>query len=430
MSRPFLPVPGGKGVSSSGAALAFAWRVAGTLAEPGLRAMLRRRVGRGKELAERLPERRGIDGAQRPPGALIWLHAASVGETVSLLPVLDALRPGPASVLVTTGTVTSARLLAQRCPGVLHRFVPLDVPRWAARFLDHWRPDAAAFLESELWPNLLAACQARGVRLMLLNARLSVRSQAGWARAPRFARRVLGAFDAVWAQSDADAARLLALGARNVSSPGNLKFAAPALPADAAELARLSAALGDRPRWLAASTHPGEEAIAAAVHRRLLPGHPGLLTAIAPRHPDRGPGIAASLGAACRSAGEEPPHGGLWVADGLGELGLLYRLFPIVFVGKSLGGNAGGQNPLEPARLGCALAAGPAMANQAEAAAVLARAGGLATVADEAALAAWVDAGLRDPAGRAAAGHAAQAAASADADLPARAAAALLAMAG
>ena len=392
--------------------------------------MLRRRVGRGKEIAGRLPERFGIDPTPRPPGRLVWLHAASVGETVSMLPVLEALGAGPATVLVTTGTVASARLLLQRRPDALHRFVPLDVPRWVARFLDHWRPDAAAFLESELWPNLLAACQARGVPLMLLNGRLSARSQAGWARAPGFARRVVGAFDTVWAQSDADAARLSALGARAVTSPGNLKFAAPPLPADPAELARLAALLGDRPRWLAASTHPGEEAIAAAVHRRLLPRHPGLLTAIAPRHPDRGAALGADLAASRRGAGGDPPPGGLWIADGLGELGLLYRLFPAVFVGKSLVPGGGGQNPLEAARLGCALAAGPAMANQADAAALLDGCGGLHTVADEAALAAWVDAMLRDPAARATAGQAAQAVATADPGLPARAAAALLALAG
>jgi 3-deoxy-D-manno-octulosonic-acid transferase len=411
-------------------ALSVLWRGTGVLAEPVLRVMLRRRVRRGKELAERLPERRGIDPTPRPQGKLLWLHAASVGETVSVLPVLEALRDVPGvSVLVTTGTVTSARLLTQRCPGVLHRFVPLDVPRWVARFLDHWRPDAAAFVESELWPNLLAACQARGVPLMLLNARLSARSQAGWARAPGFAREVVGAFDQVWAQSAADAARLQALGARGVCAPGNLKLAAAPLPVDPQELARLQDQLGDRPRWLAASTHDGEEAIASAVHERLAPAHPGLLTVIVPRHPERGPAIAAQLGSPRRTDGAPPPASGVWIADTLGELGLMYRLCPIVFIGKSLAGD-GGQNPLEPARLGCAVAAGPHMANHAEAVEVLTQAGGLDRVPDVDGLAAWVDAMLRDPARRRAMGEAARTAASADVTLPQRAATALLAMAG
>ena len=406
------------------------WRAAATMAAPALRLMLRRRVARGKELAERLPERRGIDPTPRPPGRLIWLHAASVGETMSMLPVIALLRDAPGvTVLVTTGTLTSARLMAQRCPDVLHRFVPLDIPRWVARFLDHWRPDVAAFLESELWPGMLAACQARGVRMVLLNARMSVRSQAGWARVPRFAQALLGGFETVWAQSAADAARLASLGARNVLAPGNLKFAAPDLPADPAELARLRAVLGDRPTWLAASTHEGEEAIAASIHARLAPTHPGLVTMIAPRHPERGLALATMLGAPRRSAGQDPPDEGVWLADTLGELGLLYRLAPIVFVGKSLAG-AGGQNPLEPARLGCAIAAGPAMANHGEAVAALEAAGALFRAPDEAALAAWVDAMLRDAAARSRMGEAARAAARADADLPARAAALLLSMAG
>ena len=413
-----------------GRLLAWGWHGAATLLAPGLRLMLRLRVRRGKELPERLAERRGIDPTPRPAGRLIWLHAASVGETVSMLPVLDALCQGGVSVLVTTGTVTSARLLMERRPGVLHRFVPLDVPRWVERFLDHWRPDAVAFLESEIWPNLLDLLRRREVQVMLLNARFSVRSQAGWARAPRFAGRVLSAFDAVWAQSDADAARLRSLGASAVSSPGNLKFAARPLPADPLELARLQALIGDSPRWLAANTHPGEEAIVAAIHRQLAPSHPGLLTAIAPRHPDRGPALAVEFNAPRRGEGADPPSGGLWIADQLGEMGLLYRLFPTVFIGKSLATGGGGQNPLEAARLGCALAAGPFMANQAAAAAVLTQCGALVTVPDQAGLATWVDRTLRDPASRDAAGQAALAAASADADLPQRAAALLMTMAG
>jgi 3-deoxy-D-manno-octulosonic-acid transferase len=392
--------------------------------------MLRRRVARGKEWADRLPERRGLDPTPRPPGRLIWLHAASVGETMSVLPVIARLHTAPGvTVLVTTGTVTSARLMAQRCPDVLHRFVPLDVPRWIERFLDHWRPDAAAFLESELWPATLAACQARGVRMLLLNARMSARSQVGWGRAPRFARALLGAFEAVWAQSAADAARLRALGAPHVSAPGNLKFAAPCLPVDHAELTRLRALLSGHPCWLAASTHEGEEAIAAAIHARLAPSYPDLVTIVAPRHPERGAALAAAFGAPRRSAGEDPPAGGIWFADTLDELGLLYRLAPIVFMGKSLT-SGGGQNPLEPARLGCAVAAGPLMENHVEAVAALAAAGALARPQDEAGLADWVDSMLRDPEARGRMGRAAQAASSADADLPVRAAALLLSMAG
>ncbi len=404
--------------------IAAAWHGAATLAVPALRLMLRRRVGRGKEIAARLDERRGIDASPRPPGRLVWLHAASVGETVSLLPVVAALRRQRVTVLVTTGTVTSARLFAQRCPDALHRFVPLDVPRWAARFLDHWRPDAAAFVESELWPNLLAACRARRIGLMLLNARLSRRSAAGWARTPGFARQVIGSFDSILARSEADAGRFTALGGRNVAVFGDLKFAAGALPADPAELARLRTVLGGRPAWLAAATHPGEEDVAATVHRRLAPRHPGLVTAVAPRHPERGAAIGAALDAPRRSIGADPAPG-LWIADTLGELGLLYRLIPIVFMGKSLVGQ-GGQNPLEPARLGCAVAAGPNMANFADAASVLQGGGALTRIDDVEGLANWVDAMLRDPVRRAALGEAGRAAIEGSAGLPEEAARRLL----
>jgi len=410
------------------------WHGATILAVPGLRAMLRRRVGRGKEVAARLPEREGVDPTPRPAGCLVWLHAASVGESQSVLPVLSALREQApdASILLTTGTVTSAALLAARLPElglrcVMHRFVPLDVPAWVARFLDHWRPDVAGFVESELWPNLIDGCRARGVPMMLVNARMSARSLRGWQRVPGFARQVVGAFNRVQAQSEGDAARLRLLGARGVDAPGNLKLAAAPLPADPAELARLRALTSGRPVWLASSTHPGEEDVAGQVHRSLAAAHPGLLTIVAPRHPERGAAVAAALDAPRRAAGQDPGTAGLWVADTLGELGLLYRLAPLAFVGRSLVGQ-GGQNPLEPARLGCAIAVGPHTANFSEAVEALEAAGALTRIADAAGLAGWVDGMLRDPARMRAAGAAARVAAQGAAGLPERTAAALLSL--
>lgn len=407
------------------------WRVATTLAAPALRLALRRRAGRGKEIKARLGERRGLETAVRPAGALLWLHAASVGETVSILPVIASL-PAELTVLLTTGTVTSARLLERRLPELgwpgtlMHRFVPLDVPRWVERFLAHWRPQAAGLVESELWPNLIEACRRRGIPVGLVNARLSPRSANGWSRLPGLARRLLTGLAFVAAQSEADAARFIALGAPRVDAPGNLKFAAVPLAADPVERRRLALLIGGRPVWLAASTHPGEEQLAAALHRRLAPEHPGLLTIIAPRHPERGPSLALALGAARRGAGDDPPReGGLWLVDTLGELGLFYRLAGTVFVGRSLVG-VGGQNPLEPARLGCAVCVGPHTGNFEAVCERLARSGGLSRVADAAGLADWVHAMLRDPAARRRAGQAAAAAASGDAGLPALLAARLL----
>lgn len=425
----------------SGGVAARLWAIGASLAAPGLRLWLRRRLARGKERDGRLAERRGVDPTPRPAGRLLWLHAASVGETASVLPLLAALGRKDANLnfLVTTGTVTSAALLQERLPGLdlglraRHRFVPLDVPAWVRRFLEHWRPDGAAFIESELWPNLIAAASAREIPLALLNGRLSARSYARWRwLAPGLARRILRSFRLIAARSERDAERLAKLGAGRVETPGDLKLAAPPLPVEAAEFGRLAALLDDRPRWLAASTHPGEEAIAASVHRRLAAEFSGLVTIIAPRHPERGAEIAAALadlGPKRRALGEDPPPGGIWIADTLGELGLLYRLAPVAFIGKSLAGR-GGQNPLEPARLGAAIASGPHTENFAAAAARLEDASALTRVANPDALASWVGAMLRDPAAARAMGAAALAATAANAELPERLAASLLALMG
>lgn len=387
--------------------LSRAWAVTATLAAPLLRQALRRRAARAKEIVERLPERWGDDPTPRPAGRLLWLHAASVGETMSLLPVLSALAQAEASILLTTGTVTSAELLARRLPEmglahrVFHRFVPLDVPAWVARFLDHWRPDAVGFVESELWPNLLAGCQARGIPMMLINARISDGSLKAWRRAPAMAHAVLANFSRIHARGREDADRLRSLGAKGVSSPGDLKFAAPALPAEPSMLARLRWQCGDRPVWVAASTHPGEEAEVAAAHALIAADHPGLLTIVVPRHPDRGATLAAALGAPRRSAGEGPPaDGGIWIADTMGELGLWYRLAKVAFVGRSLIPPGGGQNPLEPARLRCAVVLGPHVANFVDPVVRLRDVDAVAEVTNAAGLAAAVSALLADEARR------------------------------
>lgn len=386
------------------------WAGLTRVSSPALRVMLRRRVARGKEIALRLPEREAIDAAPRPEGRLIWVHAASLGETVSILPVLGALAREPGTILLTTGTVTSQRLLAQRLPDlglgnrVIHRFIPLDVPSWGARFLDHWRPDAVGFVESEIWPNILGAAAKRGIPLMLINARLSARSLSRWRLAPRTARMVLGWFSMIHPQSTGDGERFASLAPARILPAGNLKLAAPPLPADHQALSHLSSLIGG-PAWVAASLHRGEDEPVLAVHRRLAATHPGLLTIIVPRHPERGEAIAALAdGAPRRSLGQPPPRGGgLWIVDTVGELGLIYRLAPLAFVGGSLVRH-GGQNPAEPARLGRAVAVGPHTTNFTDTVALLRAGGALVEVVDEQALGDWVDARLRDPWGTTAMG--------------------------
>ena len=344
------------------------YRLLTTLGGPLIRAYLQRRLARGKEDPIRFEERMGKAGLPRPEGGLVWLHAASVGEAVSMLPVVETLQKRPGlTVLVTTGTVTSAAMMTGRLPqGAIHQFVPVDRIPWVRRFLDHWQPDLALWVESEFWPNLLVETAERKIPLVLLNGRISARSFRRWLKMRGFIGKLLSCFVLCLGQTEEDARRLAVLGAAKTACLGNLKFAAPALPADAAALAALLGELGDRPRWLAASTHAGEEALAGRVHKALA--IPGLVTLIVPRHPNRGAEIAAELEAmglkpTRRSLGQ--PIGDIHVADTMGELGLFYRAAPLAFVGKSLIGE-GGQNPLEPARLGASVLFGPHMGNFAD----------------------------------------------------------------
>ena len=365
---------------------------------------LARRRRQGKEDSLRLRERLGIPGQVRPRGPLVWMHAASVGEATALLALIDRLletRPA-LEVLLTTGTVASAHLLEQRLPSrARHQFVPVDVPRWIARFLDHWRPDLALWVESELWPNLVLETHARGVPMVLVNGRLSADSYARWRRWPGLIGPVLGAFALCLAQDEEQARRLRQLGAREVETLGDLKAAAGSLPFDRLQLELLRRCIGPRPLWLAASTHAGEEEIAACVHRRLAATHPGLLTIIVPRHPARGEAIGAMLAArglrsARRRRGEPiTDQTDVYLADTMGELGLFYSLTGIAFVGGSLVAK-GGHNPFEAARLGCAVLHGPDVGNCAGMAAQLAVAGAAETVSEADELAQAVAALLGD----------------------------------
>ena len=399
------------------------WRGIGHLLAPLVRLWLQRRVTQGKENAARLGERFGQAARPRPPGSLVWCHGASVGEAQALLPLLQhlhKLRPDIA-LLLTTGTVTSAALVEQRTAetGILHQFVPVDLPAAVDSFLDHWRPDLVLWSESDFWPGILAELRRRNIPALLANARLSERSVTRWLLAPKSARWLLSAFDAIYAQTGGDAERLRRLGAPKVIEAGNLKQSAPPLPADDAALADWRARLAGRPLWLAASTHPGEETQIVAAHRLLKPQLPGLLTLIVPRHPDRGAALkqelaAADLRIALRSSHELPEADtDLYVADTLGELGLWYRLSSVVMMGGSLV-PVGGHNPLEPARLGCAVLFGPQMFNFSEASAGMLAEDGALQVQDVPGIAEAVSGLLQDAARRDAIAAAGQRFASAD----------------
>lgn len=324
---------------------------------------LNARARRGKEDASRLAERFGHYPRARPVGPLIWLHAASVGESGVALGLIEALaaRDPSLSFLISTGTRTSADLVARRAlPRTTHIYAPLDRPDAVKRFFDHWTPDLGAFVESELWPNLILAAQARGVPMALVNARMSPKSLARWQSWRAAGQRLLSAFAHVSAADGRTAEALGALRGAPVQQLGNLKLAIAPPRVDAAAREALAAEIGQRPLWLAASTHTGEDEIALATHATLRQQFPDALLIIAPRHPERGADIATLASNAPRRSRFEPIGASpVYVADTLGELGLFYNLAPIALIGGSLLPELKGHNPIEPAKLDCAILSGP-----------------------------------------------------------------------
>lgn len=341
------------------------YRLLTATVEPALPWLLRGRARKGKEDAGRLGERLGRASQARPAGPLAWLHGASVGESLSLLPLIDKLtaaRP-EVEILVTSGTLTSAQVLAGRLPsGVIHQYAPVDGPGVARRFLDHWKPDLAVFAESELWPNLIFGAKARGAKLALVSARMNQASVERWRRIGGAARWVLTAFDLVLPQDAESAARFEALGAKP-DGLLNLKLAGGPPPVDAAALAALRAAAAGRPVLLAASTHSGEDEIVLEAFAHIRTLRPDALLVITPRHPTRALEIVTLARAAGLTADRrtEAAFGAsdVYVADTLGELGLWFALADLALVGGSLIPEIGGHNPLEPARLARPFVSGP-----------------------------------------------------------------------
>jgi 3-deoxy-D-manno-octulosonic-acid transferase len=332
-------------------------------------ALIRQRLRLGKEDPERSAERRGLTRDVRPPGPLVWIHGASVGEVLAAAALIQRLRQLNLRILVTSGTVTSAAIVARRFPpDVIHQYVPYDSPRFVARFLDHWRPSLALFIESDLWPNLILSSAARRVPMVLINGRMSQRSFPRWQKVASTISALLGTFDICLAQSPTDAKRFAALGCHNVITTGNLKLDVPAPPADPDKLDKLLFITRGRPIIIAASTHPGEEEILIEAHKALAGFFPSLLTVIVPRHPSRGEAIVRTIAAAgltpAQRSHEDLPTAvtDIYVADTLGELGLFYRLAPIVFMGGSLVEH-GGQNPIEAVKLGASIVHGPHVFN-------------------------------------------------------------------
>jgi 3-deoxy-D-manno-octulosonic-acid transferase len=369
-------------------------------------AVINRRLKLGKEDPARVGERRGMSADVRPAGPLVWIHGASVGEVLAAAALIERLRGLNLRILLTSGTVTSAAIVAKRFPSdVIHQYVPYDSPRYVTRFLDHWRPSLALFIESDLWPNLILSSAARRLPMVLINGRMSHRSFPRWRRVAGTISALLGRFDVCLAQSQLDAERFATLGSRNVVVTGNLKLDVPAPPADNNKLDWLVSMTRGRPVIVAASTHPGEEEILAATHRTLAGYFPNLLTVIVPRHPERGEAIArmiaaSGLNASLRSHEELPTATtDIYVADTLGELGLFYRLAPIVFMGGSLV-ERGGQNPIEAIKLGASIVHGPHVFNFTDVYETLDAAGGARRADSQEALVKHLGQLLADPRAR------------------------------
>ena len=382
------------------------YRTLSAAAVPLAPVVIRQRLKQGKEDPARVDERRGMTSDPRPHGPLVWIHGASVGEVLAAAALIERLRALDLGILLTSGTVTSAGIAAKRfAPDVIHQYVPYDSPRYVARFLDHWQPSLALFIESDLWPNLILAAAARRLPMVLINGRMSQRSFPRWRRMPATIAALLGAFEVCLAQSETDAERFSALGGRNVVTTGNLKLDVSAPPADDARLQRLMAATRGRPVIVAASTHAGEEEILIEVHRELKSRFPALLSVIVPRHPARGEAVAgmiaaAGLHAALRSHQDLPTATtDIYVADTIGELGLFYRLARVVFMGGSLVEH-GGQNPIEAVKLGAAIVHGPHVFNFADVYDALDAAGGARETATREMLVGQIGQWLADPEAR------------------------------
>ncbi|MGI9399892.1 MAG: lipid IV(A) 3-deoxy-D-manno-octulosonic acid transferase [Rhizobiaceae bacterium] len=366
-----------------------AYRMVGKVIYPFMGPFLRLRARRGKEDVSRRYERYGYPSAERPDGPLIWFHAASVGETMAVMPLIEHVDRQGINTVLTTGTVTSAEVVRGRLPGsTFHQYVPLDLERAVGRFLDHWKPDLAIFTESEIWPATILELGARQIPQILVNARMSDRSFSRWSSGLKLAEALFDNISHVVAQSEVDAERFRHLGARPVSVCGNLKVDSDSLPFSDVDLSQLKFQMADRPTWIAASTHAGEEAVAMRVHARLKQVIPNLLTIIVPRHPDRADEITSSGETAglniVRRSTSEPIlwETDIFLGDTIGEMGLYLRLASVAFMGRSLVAS-GGQNPVEPAMVGAAILTGRQVHNFRDTYRGLLEAGAARVVRDE-----------------------------------------------
>lgn len=314
------------------------------------------RLKKGLESPVRYKERYGVTDIRRPQGDLIWFHGASVGESLSILPLIQKITEhSPATnFLLTTTTTAAQKVLNSRInKNTIHQFVPFDAIQWVNKFLDHWQPKAVFFIESEIWPNILWQTNLRNIPITLLNARLSETSLINWLRVKKISKKMWGCFSGIYTQSDLFTERFHKLGAINVKTVGNIKLLSEKLPFDEIEFAYWEAQIKGRLCWVAASTHEGEEEIIFKVHQALKKDLPNLLTIVVPRHVDRCEKIISKAKDVkiSRFTEKNLRDEDILLVDAMSKLGIFYRLTAIAFVGGSLV-PVGGHNPLEPVMLG------------------------------------------------------------------------------
>jgi 3-deoxy-D-manno-octulosonic-acid transferase len=326
--------------------------------------LLRWRRRRGIADARLTSERMGVAGLPRPEGRLVWIHAAGTGDGQSMLTLVDRLVARGFQVLLSTRVPAAADTLKRMLPaGSVHQFMPLDLPVYVRRFLDHWRPDMVFLAGAEIWPNVIMEAERRALPVIFVNATMSDPTYARCRRLRRTVATLMARIDLCLARTDSDAERFVDLGATSVQTVGDLALDQPLPSADPMAVSAFASRVGARPIWIAAMTEPDETAFILEVHRRLLKRYPALITVVVPRLPRDGEAVATAasqlnLEVALRSRNNLPARlPGVFVADIGGEIGLFYRAGDIVFIGRSL--TRGGRSPIEAAKLGCAILHGP-----------------------------------------------------------------------
>lgn len=344
------------------------------LSRPVLSMLLSYRESKGKEDPLRMRERKGFAGKMRPKGKLVWMHGASVGESLSMLPLIKAIQLATdqdITILVTTGTITSARLMEKRLPdGCIHQFIPMDCPKWVNRFIAHWYPDLVLWFESDIWPNLIHTIDRQDIPGAFINARMSEKSYKWWKKSGSMITELLSHFDAAFTQTPHETKWFEDLGIPQADYLGNLKYASKPLPANEDDLEKMEKQAGDRFTFVFSSTHDDEEAQAAKMYTKIRDDIEDFLLIIVPRHPKRADDIRgaiasvdATLNLAMRSRHEMiKDDTDIYIADTMGEMGLFYRLADVTAIGGSFV-QFGGHNPIEPAQLNRPVYYGPGMFN-------------------------------------------------------------------